>query len=126
VLTFLPRGVASDGARWVTGVWEDIAHHKGSDRLVPSILRNEYRSALLERVSSIAQRVNSAAFQNMKGFVHPQVSEDRNTRTDRLAGTVCTWPMADMFLIACDIRLRSWGRFPMPLFLHYLSSKWAM
>jgi hypothetical protein len=34
-------------------------------------------------VSSIVQRENSAAFQNIEGFVHPQVSVDRNARTDR-------------------------------------------
>ena len=55
-----------------------MAHRKGSDRLVPSILRNEYRSALPKRVSSIVQRENSAAFQNIEGFVDPQVSVDRN------------------------------------------------
>jgi hypothetical protein len=50
---------------------------------MPSIPGNEYRSALLERVSCIVQCENSAAFQNVEGFVHQQVSVDRNTRTDR-------------------------------------------
>jgi hypothetical protein len=35
-----------------------MAHRKGSDRLVPRILRNEYRSALLERVPGVVQREN--------------------------------------------------------------------
>ena len=34
-------------------------------------------------MSSIVQRENSAAFQNIEGFVDPQVSVDRNARTDR-------------------------------------------
>src|SRR5258708_40326303 len=50
---------------------------------MPSIPGNEYRSALLERVSYIVQCKNSAAFQNVEGFIHPEVSVDRNARTDR-------------------------------------------
>src|SRR4029453_8605185 len=36
---------------------------------MPSIPGNEYRSALLERVSYIVQCENSAAFQNVEGFI---------------------------------------------------------
>jgi len=50
---------------------------------MPSIPGNEYRSALLEWVSYIVQCENSAAFQNVEGFIHPQVSVGRNARTDR-------------------------------------------
>jgi len=45
---------------------------------MPSILRDEYRSALLKRVTHIVQHDNSVTFQNVKGFVHLQVSADRN------------------------------------------------
>src|SRR2546429_5663387 len=41
---------------------------------VPSILGNEYRSALPKRVLCIVQGENSAAFQQVAGFVHPKVS----------------------------------------------------
>src|SRR6476620_10063729 len=43
---------------------------------MPSILGNEYRSALLKLVSCIVQCENSAAFQNVEDFVHPQMSVD--------------------------------------------------
>src|SRR3954471_23099405 len=33
--------------------------------------------------SYIVQCENSAAFQNVEGFIHPEVSVDRNARTDR-------------------------------------------
>ena len=50
---------------------------------MPSILGNEYRSALPKRVLYVVQCENSAAFQNVEGFVHPKVSVYRNARTDR-------------------------------------------
>ena len=50
---------------------------------MPSILGNQYRSALPKRVLYVVQCENSAAFQNVKGFVHPKVSVYRNARTDR-------------------------------------------
>ena len=55
----------------------------GIDEPMPSILGNEYRSALPKRVLCIVQCENSAAFQNVEGFVHPKVSVYRNARTDR-------------------------------------------
>ena len=55
----------------------------GIDEPMPSILGNEYRSALPKRVLCIVQCENSAAFQNVEGFVHTKVSVYRNARTDR-------------------------------------------
>ena len=55
----------------------------GIDEPMPSILGNEYRSALPKMVLCIVQCENSAAFQNVEGFVHPKVSVYRNARTDR-------------------------------------------
>ena len=49
---------------------------------MPSVLGDEYRSALLKRVSYIVQDEDSAAFQNVEGFVHLEVSVDRNPCTD--------------------------------------------
>ena len=49
---------------------------------MPSIPGNEYRCALFKRVSCIVQYENSAASQDVEGFVHPQVSVDRNARAD--------------------------------------------
>src|SRR6266852_7548702 len=50
---------------------------------MPRVFGNEYRSALLKRVTYIVQYENSAAFQNVEGFVHLEVSVDRNACTDR-------------------------------------------
>ena len=50
---------------------------------MPRVFGNEYRSALLKRVTHIVQYENSAAFQNVEGFVHLEVSVDRNACTDR-------------------------------------------
>jgi hypothetical protein len=50
---------------------------------MPGIPGNEYRSALPKRVLCIVQSENSAAFQNIEGFVHPKVPVYRNARTDR-------------------------------------------
>ena len=55
----------------------------GIRKPMPRVLGDEYRSALLERVTSIVQNENSAAFQNIEGFVHLQVSVDRNSCTGR-------------------------------------------
>ena len=55
----------------------------GIGESMPGIPGNEYRSTLLEGVLCIVQCENSAAFQNVEGFVHLQVSVDRNARTDR-------------------------------------------
>ena len=55
----------------------------GISEPMPRIPGNEYRSAPLERVSYIVQCKTSAAFQNVEGFVHPQVSVNRNTRTNQ-------------------------------------------
>ena len=80
---------------WTTGVAEEAVQagrrHDpeqeqfmlGIDEPMPSILGNEYRSALPKRVLCIVQCENSAAFQNVEGFVHLQVSVDRNTCTGR-------------------------------------------
>ena len=50
---------------------------------MPGILGNEYRSTLPKKVLCIVQCENSAAFQNVEGFVHAKVSVYRNARTDR-------------------------------------------
>src|ERR1700687_1216035 len=49
---------------------------------MPRVSGDEYRSALLKRVTRIVQGENSAAFQNVEGFVHLEVSVDRDARTD--------------------------------------------
>lgn len=50
---------------------------------MPIVLGNEYRPALLKWVSRIVQYEISASFQNVEGFVHPEVSVDRDACTDR-------------------------------------------
>ena len=45
---------------------------------MPRVLGDEYRSAFLKNVTYIVQYENSAAFQNVKSFVHLQVSVDWN------------------------------------------------
>jgi len=50
---------------------------------VPGGLGNEYRSTLLEWVRLIIQYECSAAFQDVEGFVHLEVSVDRDARADR-------------------------------------------
>src|SRR5215472_161267 len=49
---------------------------------MPRVSRDEYRSALLKRVTYIVQYENSTAFQKVEGFVHLEVSVDRNACTD--------------------------------------------
>jgi hypothetical protein len=80
---------------WTTGVAEEAVqagrrHDPEQEQFVigigepmPSILGNEYRSALPKGVLCIVQCENSAAFQNVESFVHPKVSVYRNARTDR-------------------------------------------
>ena len=55
----------------------------GIRKPMPRVLGDEYRTAFLKRVTYIVQYENSAAFQNVEGFVHLQVSVDRNACTDR-------------------------------------------
>ena len=50
---------------------------------MPIVLGNEYRPALLKWVSRIVQYEISASLQNVEGFVHPEVSVDRDACTDR-------------------------------------------
>src|ERR1700736_6471994 len=50
---------------------------------MPRVLGDEYGSALLKRMPYIVQYENSASFQNVEGFVHLEVSVDRNACTDR-------------------------------------------
>lgn len=50
---------------------------------MPIVLGNEYRPVLLKWVSRIVQYEISASFQNVEGFVHPEVSVDRDACTDR-------------------------------------------
>ena len=50
---------------------------------MPGIFGNEYRSALAKRVLCIVQGKNSAAFQDVEGFVHLKVPVHRNARADR-------------------------------------------
>ena len=50
---------------------------------VPGGLGNEYRSTLLEWVRLIIQYECSAAFQDVEGFVHLEVSVDRDARANR-------------------------------------------
>ena len=50
---------------------------------MPRVLGDEYRSALFKRVTHIVQYENSAAFQNVEGFVHLEMSVDRNACADR-------------------------------------------
>jgi len=54
----------------------------GVRKPMPRVFGYEYCSALVERVPYIVQYENSAAFQNVEGFVHPEVSVDRNARTN--------------------------------------------
>ncbi len=49
---------------------------------MPRVLGDEYRSAFLKNVTYIVQYENSAAFQNAEGFIHFQVSVDRNACTE--------------------------------------------
>ena len=55
----------------------------GIRKPMPRVFGYEYRSALLKRVTHIVQYENSSAFQNIEGFVHLEVSVDRNAGTDR-------------------------------------------
>ena len=48
---------------------------------MPRVFGDEYRCALLKRVTYIVQDENSAAFQNVEDFVHLEVSVDRNPCT---------------------------------------------
>ena len=50
----------------------------GIRKPVPGVPGDEYRSALLKRVRCIVQCQSSAAFQNVEGFVHPEMPVDRN------------------------------------------------
>ena len=50
----------------------------GIRKPMPRVLGNEYRAALFKRVTHIVQYENSAAFQNVKSFVHLEVSVDWN------------------------------------------------
>src|ERR1700676_2017501 len=50
---------------------------------MPRVLGDEYGSALLKRMPYIVQYENSASFKNVEGFVHMEVSVDRNACTDR-------------------------------------------
>ena len=54
----------------------------GIRKPMPRVFGDEYRSALLKRVTRIVQYENSASFQNVKGFVHVEVSMDGNARTN--------------------------------------------
>ena len=55
----------------------------GIRKPMPRVLGDEYGSALLKRMPYIVQYENSASFQNVEGFVHLEVSVDRNACTDR-------------------------------------------
>jgi hypothetical protein len=50
---------------------------------MPAVAGDEYRCALCKSVRYIVQRENSAAFQNVKGFVGPEVPVYRDAGTDR-------------------------------------------
>ena len=54
----------------------------GIRKSVPRVPGYEYRSALLKNVWHIVQCQNSAAFQDEEGFVHPEMSVDRNARAE--------------------------------------------
>lgn len=45
---------------------------------MPKVPGDEYRSALFKSVRCIVQCQNSAAFQDVEGFVHPEMSVDLN------------------------------------------------
>ncbi len=49
---------------------------------MPRIFRDEYRCALLKSMRHIIQQKYSAAFQNVEGLVHLQVSMNGNACTD--------------------------------------------
>src|SRR5215218_8738792 len=55
----------------------------GIGEAMPGVLGNVDRSALLKTVRYIVQREGSAALQHVKGFVHLEVSVDRNACTNR-------------------------------------------
>src|SRR5215469_1390085 len=50
---------------------------------MPRVLRDEYRSTLLKRAARVVQYENSAALQDVEGFVHVEMSMDGNARTNR-------------------------------------------
>src|SRR4029077_10621762 len=57
---------------------------------VPRIPGYEYRAALLKSVRCIVQCQNPAALQDEEGLVHPEMSVDRNARTEHyLLGPQC-------------------------------------
>src|SRR5215467_15585211 len=49
---------------------------------MPRVFGNEYRCALLKRVTHVVQYENSAALQNQECFVHLEVTVDRNACAD--------------------------------------------
>jgi hypothetical protein len=55
----------------------------GIGKPMPGVSWNENRSALLKRVRHIVQRDNPTAFQNVEGFIHLEVSVNRNACTER-------------------------------------------
>jgi len=55
----------------------------GIRKPMPRVLGDEYGSALLKRMPYIVQFENSTSFQNVEGFVHMEVSVDRNACTER-------------------------------------------
>ena len=55
----------------------------GIRKTMPRVSGDKYRSTCLKRVTHIVQYENTAAFQNVEGFVHLEVSVDRNACTDR-------------------------------------------
>jgi len=54
----------------------------GIRKPMPRVFGDEYRSALLKRVTRIVQYENSASFQNVEGFVHVEMSMDGDTCTN--------------------------------------------
>jgi len=55
----------------------------GVSKPMPRVFGYEYCSSLLKWVPHIVQYENSAAFQNVEGLVHLEVSVDRNACADR-------------------------------------------
>src|SRR5215469_4035894 len=49
---------------------------------MPRVFGNKYRAALLKRVTHIVQDENSAALQNIEGFVHVDMSMDGDACTN--------------------------------------------
>ena len=95
LMDLLPTELLRRYAGWIAGFAEEAVeasrrHDPEQQQFairigeaMPSVPGNEYRSALPKRVLCIVQCENSAAFQNVEGFVHPKVSVYRNAHTDR-------------------------------------------